>query len=122
MANNYGIKIDLMKIKGAFVTNIQGRTAKKRCIVIPIDEDPSIYLGEKGCYLNMVAVELTSPKYEDTHMVKGDLPKEERERLTEEERLALPILGNLRPMKRQQQTMQVNGTVTCETDDEGLPF
>lgn len=32
---NYGIKIDLLKLKGAFMKNLQGKTATKRCIIIP---------------------------------------------------------------------------------------
>lgn len=120
---NYGIKIDLLKIRGAFMKNVQGRTQTKRCIIIPVDDDPGIYLGEKGCYLSMVGVELQNPKYEDTHMVKSDIPKDMRELLTEEQRRELPILGNMRPMKSGQQQMQVNGVASfAEDEDEDLPF
>lgn len=120
---NFGIKIDLLKIKGAFMKNVQGRTQTKRCIIIPVDDDPGIYLGEKCCYLSMVAVELQNPKYEDTHMVKSDIPKDVRELLTEEQRRELPILGNMRPLKSGQQQMQVNGVASfAENEDESLPF
>jgi len=120
---NFGIKIDLLKIKGAFMKNVQGRTQTKRCIIIPVDDDPGIYLGGKGCYLSMVAVELQNPKYEDTHMVKSDIPKDVRELLTEEQRRELPILGNMRPLQFQQQQMQVNGVASfAENEDESLPF
>lgn len=120
---NFGIKIDLLKIKGAFMKNVQGRTQTKRCIIIPVDDDPGIYLGEKGCYLSMVAVELQNPKYEDTHMVKSDIPKDVRELLTEEQRRELPILGNMRPLQFQQQQIQVNGVASfAENEDESLPF
>ena len=120
---NFGIKIDLLKIKGAFMKNVQGRTQTKRCIIIPVDDDPGIYLGEKGCYLSMVAVELQNPKYEDTHMVKSDIPKDVRELLTEEQRRELPILGNMRPLQFQQQQIQVTGVASfAENEDESLPF
>lgn len=65
------------------------------------------------------------PKYDDTHMVKGDVPKEVRELLTEEQLRALPILGNMRPLQRAQQQMAVNGTVQIaqgEGEDYALPF
>lgn len=120
---NFGIKIDLLKIKGAFMKNVQGRTQTKRCIIIPVDDDPGIYLGDKGCYLSMVAVELQNPKFEDTHMVKSDIPKDVRELLTEEQRRELPILGNMRPLQSRQQQMQVNGVAAfAEGEDESLPF
>ena len=44
--SNFGIKIDLLKLKNSFVTNIKGKTATKRCLVIPID-DSGVFLGEK---------------------------------------------------------------------------
>ncbi len=47
---NYSIKANLLKIKGAFVTNLKGKTATRRCLVIDIDES-GMFLGEKGCYL-----------------------------------------------------------------------
>lgn len=120
---NYGIKIDLLKLKGAFMRNVQGNTMAKRCIIIPVDDDPGIYLGDKGCYLDMVAVELRSPKFDDTHMVKSNIPKEARELLTEEQRRELPTLGNMRPLQVQQQQMQVNGVATfAEDEDTSLPF
>jgi hypothetical protein len=34
---NYNIKSDMLEITGAFVTNIKGKTAVKRCLVIPAE-------------------------------------------------------------------------------------
>lgn len=47
MATNFGIKIDLLKLKGAFMRNLKGQTATKRCLIIPVDECDGIFLGEK---------------------------------------------------------------------------
>lgn len=47
---NYSIKIDMLKLNGAFMRNMTGRTATKKCIIIPVDDNPSVYLGEKGCF------------------------------------------------------------------------
>lgn len=44
---NFSIKANLLKIKGAFVTNLKGKTATRRCLVIDIDES-GMFLGEKG--------------------------------------------------------------------------
>lgn len=63
---NYSIKADLLKVKGAFVKDLKGRTgAVKRCLIIPI-EDSGMFLGEKGCYLNMTAIEMREARYNDT--------------------------------------------------------
>ena len=68
---NFSIKADLLKVKGAFVTNLKGKTSTKRCLVIPIDES-GMYLGEKGCYLNLTAFEMREERYGDTHVLKQE--------------------------------------------------
>ena len=108
---NYALRIDLLKLRGAFVRNLQGATSTKRCIIIPVDDDPALFLGEKGCYLSATAIELKEPKYSDTHCIKADIPKEERERLSEAELRALPILGGLHAIVRQPQTMSITETL-----------
>ncbi len=125
MATNYGIKIDLLKLKGAFMRNLQGKSATKKCIIIPVDECDGMFLGEKGCYLNMTAIEMQNPQYSDTHCIKPDIPKEQREAMTEEQRNAIPIIGGLHAIERQPQQMAVNTTIGAEVfapDDEDLPF
>lgn len=120
------MKIDLLKLKGAFLRNLQGKTSTKRCIIIPVDDCDGMYLGEKGCYLNMTAIEMQNPQFNDTHCVKVNIPKEQREAMTEEQRNAVPILGGLRPLERKKETMQVSGTLGAEAfdpyDGEDLPF
>ena len=124
MANNLGIKIDALKLKGAFMKNLTGKTATKRCLIIPVDDNPNIYLGEKGCYLNFVAVEVKNPQYGDTHLLKADLPKEVYEQMTDQERQAEPIYGNVRPIKPRE--MEVSGTVSVDAPEgeqqDDLPF
>lgn len=88
-----GIKIDLQKLPGATVMPVGKNNTE--CIVIPI-EMASLYKGAKGIYLDLTAIELTSPKADskDTHLVKQALPKEKFAAMTEEQRKAIPILGN----------------------------
>lgn len=117
---DYSIRTDLLKLKGAFVTNLKGQTATKRCLCIPID-DSGLFLGEKGCYLDAMAYELENPKYADTHMLKISLPKAIREAMSEEERSMLPIVGNMRPFERRTPQMPVTSTSTAE-DTNDLPF
>ena len=120
---NFGIKIDLLKLKGAFLRNLQGKTSTKHCIIIPVDDCDGMYLGEKGCYLNMTAIEMQKPRYNDTHCIKPDIPKERREAMSDEEIRNIPILGGMRAVERKQQTMTVTGTFTSDNfDDNDLPF
>lgn len=125
MANNYGIKVDLLKLQGACMKNLTGRSGQpKRCIIIPVDDNPSMFLGEKGCYLGLSAFETQGSQYGNSHMVKPDIPKELRDKMTEEEKKAIPVLGNMRPM--QGSSMQVQGSVNMDAPEgeqnDDLPF
>ena len=122
--SNFGMKIDLLKLKGAFLRNLQGSTSTKRCIIIPVDDCDGIYLGEKGCYLNMTAIEMQEPKYSDTHCIKVNISKEQREAMTEEQLRNIPIIGGMKAIERKQPTMAVNETITRENfaDYDDLPF
>ena len=124
MPQNFGIKLDLQKLQNAFLRKFTGRTATKTCICIPIEDNPSLFLGDKGCYLNLTANEQENSQYGDTHYVKGDIPKEQYEKMTEEQRRSYPILGNMRPIQPRQQ--QVTQTVDMSAQEgqqqDDLPF
>ena len=115
---NYSIKTDLLKLKGAFVTNIKGKTTTKRCLCIPIDGS-GLFLGEKGCYLNMTAIEMQNSQYGDTHCIKQNLDKGVYDAMTEEQRRAMPIIGSMRPLEKPQAALDT--TYMVETNDD-LPF
>ncbi len=121
---NYSIKTDLLKIKGAFVTDIKGRTVTKRCLCIPI-EDSGLFLGEKGCYLNMTAIEMQNPQYNDTHCIKVSYDREVYERMTDEEKAAQPIVGGLHELKKKPQAsvdLTANSNPYVVGAEEDLPF
>lgn len=120
--SNFGIKIDCLKLKGAFMRNLQGKTSTKRCLIIPVDDCDGMFLGEKGCYLNLTAIEMQNPQYSDTHCIKADLPKERREVMSEEDIRNIPILGGMHAIERKQQTMPIDGTSGNDSFDEDLPF
>lgn len=122
---NFSIKADLLKIKGAAMINLKGKTATKRCLVIPVDES-GLFVGEKGVYLNMTAVEMREPRYGDTHCVKINLDRDAYNALSEEERKNIPILGGMQELEQQVRTMQVTQTVDAaaavDNPDDDLPF
>lgn len=120
---NFSIKTDLLKLKGAFVTNLKGKTATKRCLIIPVD-DAGLFIGEKGVYLNLTAIEMQNPKFSETHCVKVSLDKKRYEAMSEEERKAQPIIGGMKQLERQATEMpvtsQIDGSQAFPDDD--LPF
>ena len=121
---NYTIKIDLRKLQGTFVTDIKGKTATKRCLCIPIEES-GLFLGEKGCYLNLTAIEMQNPQYSDTHCLKVSHDREVRERMTEEERAAQPIVGGLHELKKKPQAavdLTSSPSYGFVSNEEDLPF
>ena len=128
MANigNFSIKVGMMKLNGAFLKNLKGNTATKRCLIIPVDDNDCMFVGEKDVYLNLTAIEVENPQYGDTHCVKPDIPKEKREQMTHEQLRETPILGNMRRLVKQE--MRTQGTITSQdfVNDQGgqddMPF
>ena len=120
---DYSMKVNLTQLNGAFLKELTGRTATKRCIIIPVDDNPSMFVGEKGVYLNIAAFANENPQYGDTHMLKPNLPKEVREQMTDDQRRAQPILGNMRPMRQELQTQgQPIAAESRDQQQDDLPF
>lgn len=117
---NYSLKIDILKLRGSFLANIKGKTATKKCFVIPVDS-PDLYEGEKTLSIDMIAWELQNPKYEDTHMIKVSIKKEVYDAMTKEEKDKLQIIGNLRTFAAQHSTLPVNSSADPESIDD-IPF
>lgn len=124
---DFKIKLNLKKLVNTGVMNVKGQNSAKRCVVIPID-DNFIYEGQNGnLYLSLRAVTLKNPQ-EDTHFIKVAVPKAAYEKMTDEHRKNIPIIGNMSPATQQpqqaaQQSAQPTQTaVQAETTDEPLPF
>jgi len=104
---NKNIKIDLTAFTGVGVINLTGKSGRpKKCLVIPID-DNHLYEGEKGIYADFIAWEMREKKENGaTHLVKQSFPKEVREAMSEEEKRALPIFGDLRDAMTEKREME----------------
>jgi len=73
-------KTDGTKIKGMF---------------IPYEAN-HIFVSDKGSRnIDLISFELKEKKEWGTHMTKQSLPKDVREKMTDEEKNAMPIFGNL---------------------------
>ena len=119
--SNQSIRIDLQKFRNAALLTIPGRDTKKRCICIPVEDNPEIFVGTKGTYLNLTAIEMKEPgQYGDTHLIKGNTPEEIYKAMSEEERKAQPIVGQMRPLARKEQPAP-EARVEVEDEDD-LPF
>lgn len=95
MANNISLKHNLLTLKGATRMDIDGKSGKVRCLVIPI-EMANLFDGEKGVYMDSTAIPITNPKSDskDTHLVKQSFSKEKFNAMSEDDRKAIPIMGN----------------------------
>ena len=113
--DNFNAKLNLLKLKRAGIMQIQGRSEVLRCLVIPIEEN-NIFVSTddnnrpKAAYLDLTAWALQNPKYDETHMIKQSLPKEVRDKMTDEEKKSMPILGGMRPVSFEVQ----NAATTCD--------
>ena len=109
--SNYNLRIALTKLKGAKVMEIEGKTCKKLCVVIPIDnEDGTVQDAYEGkvdglptmkplddVQLNLTAFEFREKKYGQTHGIKAYFLKKRIERMSEEELRSMPFVGNMKP-------------------------
>ena len=123
---NKNIKIDLTAFTGVGTINLTGKDSKvKRCLVIPIEEN-HLYEGEKGIYADFIAWEMREKKENGaTHLIKQSLPKEVRDGLTDLEKKALPIFGDLRDAmveKKELDTYSMSGSIPANnTYDATVP-
>lgn len=122
-------KLNLLKLKRAGIMQIQGRTGVLRCLVIPV-EDNNIFVTTdennhpKAAYIDLTAWELKNPKYDETHMIKQSLPKEVREKMTDDEKKAIPILGGLKPVifESQNAASSCAAPIAQTQNSDDLPF
>lgn len=121
---NLSIKINLTRIKGANLVNLKGKTdAVKQCVVLPV-EDCGLFVGEKGVYIDIVAIPYKEPKHDQTHFIKQSIDKDIYNYMTEEERGNIPIIGGLKEFTTNK--MQATDTVEYadykEVEEDDLPF
>ena len=128
---NFQGKFDFLKLKNACVISVKGKTGAKKGIFIPVD-DNSIFVSTdennkaKSAYLDFVAFETKKlGKFGDTHMIKQSLGKDAHSKMSNEEKRAIPILGNMKPIELQNASQAVEAPVAPlvqEEDDDSLPF
>ena len=113
--SHYNLRLNLSALPSTFFATIKGRQTEKKCLCIPIDE-AHLFCGKSGTYLDLTAMEMKEPKYDSTHYIKAQLPKELYRNLSEEERKNQPILGDMRPFSL------VDAPVMNASPEDDLPF
>ena len=104
---NYNFRIALTKLKGAKVMEIEGRTCKKTCVVIPIDNDEGTVVDSyegiptwkplDDVYMNLTAFEFREKRYGQTHGIKASFSKKRLANMAEDELRSMPFIGNMKP-------------------------
>jgi len=97
---NLSGQIDLLALVGAQYKSIEGQD----CIVIPKDSNPSIFVtstknGATKAYLDVVIRESPNNQFGNTHFVKANVGKSNREKFgisREDLQKYSPIIGNLK--------------------------
>lgn len=132
---NFQGKLDFLKFKNSCVISVKGKTGEKKGVFVPI-EDNNLFVSTdennkaKGAYFNFAVFENKQVgKYGDTHMIKQGIDKDTRSKMSDEEKRAIPILGNMKPMELQNASVPQNDIVTTaspdapqDNDDSDLPF
>jgi hypothetical protein len=114
-------KINLLQLK-AVVQSKKAQSGIIECLVIPIEAN-KLYKSDKGVYLDLIAFEYENKKADskDTHLVKQFFNKKELEAMTEDEKKALPILGNLQVWTEGGESAPASSPAAIAEDDD-LPF
>lgn len=129
---NISIKINMAQLKH-IKKEFTGKDGNKvLCLVVPIEEN-KMFLGEKGVYLDITAIEIKnkSGDSKDTHLLKQSFSKEFYESLTQEQKESYPILGNAIQWGRQEANpiqsdalseSAVDDYIDGKEEDDPLPF
>lgn len=125
---NYNVKLNLMRFKNACVITVKGKNASKRGVFIPIEDNNMFIsadddLNVKGAFVDGIAWENKQVgKYGDTHSIRQSLPKEVRDKMSEEELLSIPYFGNMKPYELTDKANSVAAPVVEPDPADDLPF
>ncbi len=119
--SNLSIKLNLTQLKFAR-RMMNGKNGQVDCLVIPI-KDNNLFIGEKGIYLDITGFEIKKQgESKDTHLLKQSLPKDVYESLSEDQKKAIPIIGNARLWGTEHSDPEPQGDMTAGAEDSDLPF
>ncbi|MGN1216645.1 MAG: hypothetical protein ACI4TD_01565 [Phocaeicola sp.] len=103
------VTIDLMGIRHAMMTEMNTPSGKVKCVTIPVTDAMKVVGGEKF-YVSFNAIPIFRPKYRRTHYLLQMIPKEAMNKMTEEDRVNLPMTGYIgfRRSKEERMVRKIN--------------
>lgn len=114
------IKINALKFKGAATKDFPNKSGEAiTYLMIPVKKN-HFYVSEKGIYIDVTAHEFKGTG-KDTHIIKQKLPADITSAMSEEEKKALPIIGNAIDWDKGNAPVAQKAKVTV-IDDDDLPF
>lgn len=127
---NFQGKLDFLKFKNSCVISVKGKTGEKKGVFVPIEDNGLFVTTDennkaKGAYFNFAVFENKQVgKYGDTHMIKQSIDKDSRSKMSDEEKRAMPIFGNMKPMEFNNSSQTVESPVApvAHEEDDSLPF
>lgn len=129
---NFNISIDLTRIPGARVMDIEGKKTTRKCVVIPIDNAvgtvcdgytaktpdglPTVRFFNE-VKLNLVGIEHKNKQHGISHGLKPSFSQEWSARMTEEQLYDTPWCGTVKPWARDKDKSDDIGDLP-EADDK----
>lgn len=90
------IQVDLLRYGGARLADVDIGFGPVRSVVIPLGENPGLYVGEEGIWQHIAGIPVPPNEWRKTHLLKQMLPKEVYGHMSVEERMAQPVMGFVR--------------------------
>ena len=122
--NNISMKLNLANLQCVVRAEKTQKGDLIDCLIIPI-EGNSLFRGNKGVYLDLIAFPFES-KIEGnkaTHIIKQSLPKEVFKAMSDEQKKAMPIIGDATVWgDGQGSSAPVSDTETTLSPNDDLPF
>jgi len=117
-----GGKLNLGALHHVIMTKKGKDKQDVECIVIPIETN-NLFKGKEGAvYLDIIAFDVKDSKFGDTHLVKQSLPKEIRDKMSEEEVKKMPIIGNLKVLAPKEVSNNATDGGGAISEEDDLPF
>lgn len=120
---NLLISVQLSKLNNVGRVLLKGRSGKQvDCLAIPIDNNFLSVSESNEVYLNAIAWKSDNLKGGQTHLIKPSYPKEVVEKMSAEQRRAVPIIGNIKPMEQKRELESYSLDAPFADEGPDLPF
>lgn len=114
----YGLNINLKALPNAFVCPIQGKTAVKNCLCIPLDSE-GVFVGDKTISISATAYENTN--FGHSHTLRLSVDSAKYESMTDEQRKAIPYIGHMKEFVGEAGIPDTDNVAVPDNNDN-LPF